>query len=171
MLCYFHYLKSILNDDSFEEYINPVVFINLKYGVIQLLRLHLGGREGVHQNMNVCKRVKGSSYSYQWKRLHEILLIEHIVHELHIIITLICQKLKAYWLNLLKRKNQWRWTNHPLLWNKHEYQHSASICVKNIFSLFHGTGFFIYASWKTSENRGFVMFLGVIERDQCHEFD
>ena len=28
---YFHYLKSILNDDSFKEYINPVIFINLKY--------------------------------------------------------------------------------------------------------------------------------------------
>ena len=28
---YIHYLKSILNDDSFKEYINPVVFINLKY--------------------------------------------------------------------------------------------------------------------------------------------
>ena len=29
-ICYCHYLKSILND-SFKEYINPVVFINFKY--------------------------------------------------------------------------------------------------------------------------------------------
>ena len=28
---YFHSRKSILNDDSFKEYINFVVFINLKY--------------------------------------------------------------------------------------------------------------------------------------------
>ena len=30
-----------------------------------------------------------------------------------------------------------------LLWNKHEYQHSTDIFVKNIFELFHGTGFFL----------------------------
>ena len=30
VICYFHYLKNILNDDSIKEYINPVVFINLK---------------------------------------------------------------------------------------------------------------------------------------------
>ena len=28
---YFHYLKIILNGDFFKEYINPVVFIYLKY--------------------------------------------------------------------------------------------------------------------------------------------
>ena len=28
----FHYLKSILNDDSFKEYIKPRILINLKYG-------------------------------------------------------------------------------------------------------------------------------------------
>ena len=31
VICYFHDLKIILNYDSFKEYINPVVFINLKY--------------------------------------------------------------------------------------------------------------------------------------------
>ena len=31
VICYFRYLSSILNDDSFKEYINPVVFINLKF--------------------------------------------------------------------------------------------------------------------------------------------
>ena len=31
VICYFHYLKSILNDDSFKEYINAVILINLKY--------------------------------------------------------------------------------------------------------------------------------------------
>ena len=30
VICYFHDLKCILNDDSFKEYINPVVFINLR---------------------------------------------------------------------------------------------------------------------------------------------
>ena len=31
VICYFHFLKSILNDDSLKEYTNPVVFINLKF--------------------------------------------------------------------------------------------------------------------------------------------
>ena len=31
VICYFHYLKSILNDDSCKEYISPVVFVNLKH--------------------------------------------------------------------------------------------------------------------------------------------
>ena len=31
VIYYFHYLKSILNDDSFNEYINTMIFINLKY--------------------------------------------------------------------------------------------------------------------------------------------
>ena len=28
VICYFHYLKSILNEDSFKEYIDPVILIN-----------------------------------------------------------------------------------------------------------------------------------------------
>ena len=32
VICFFfHYLKSILGDDLLKEYINPVVFVNLKY--------------------------------------------------------------------------------------------------------------------------------------------
>ena len=31
VICYFHYLKGILNDDLFKEYINPAVLVNLKY--------------------------------------------------------------------------------------------------------------------------------------------
>ena len=31
IICYFNYLKCIMNDDSFKEYNNPVVFINLRY--------------------------------------------------------------------------------------------------------------------------------------------
>ena len=34
VIFYFHYLKSILNDDSFKEYINPVVFIDLSYMIL-----------------------------------------------------------------------------------------------------------------------------------------
>ena len=35
-ICHFHYLKSILNDDSFKEYIKPMVSINLKiYAIIK----------------------------------------------------------------------------------------------------------------------------------------
>ena len=31
VIYYSRYVKSILNDDSFKKYINPVVFFNLKY--------------------------------------------------------------------------------------------------------------------------------------------
>ena len=31
VICYFDYLKSIFNDDSFKEYIKPLVSINLKH--------------------------------------------------------------------------------------------------------------------------------------------
>ena len=35
-ICYSHCLKSILNDDLFKEYINPLVCINLKeYAIIK----------------------------------------------------------------------------------------------------------------------------------------
>ena len=30
-ICYFLYVTSILNEDSFKEYVKPVVFIYLKY--------------------------------------------------------------------------------------------------------------------------------------------
>ena len=32
-----------------------------------------------------------------------------------------------------------------LLWNKHEYQHSADIFIKNDFNSLHGTGVFLYS--------------------------
>ena len=35
IICYFHDLKSILNDHSFKKYISPVVFIDLKYAIIK----------------------------------------------------------------------------------------------------------------------------------------
>ena len=53
----------------------------------------------------------------------------------------------------LKFYTSWvHWKNHcrltvrklALLWNKHEYQHSADICVKNVFNPFHGTDLFLY---------------------------
>ena len=31
VICYFHYLKSIPNDDSVKEYITPLVFLDLVY--------------------------------------------------------------------------------------------------------------------------------------------
>ena len=31
VICYFYFIEGILNADSFKEYTNPVVFINLKY--------------------------------------------------------------------------------------------------------------------------------------------
>ena len=37
VICYFHDLKSILNDDSFKKYIDPVVFINLTGPNLDLL--------------------------------------------------------------------------------------------------------------------------------------
>ena len=35
IICYFHDLKSILNDHSFKKYISPVIFIDLKYAIIK----------------------------------------------------------------------------------------------------------------------------------------
>ena len=53
-------------------------------------------------------------------------------------------KLYTSWVHW---KNQCRSTigKHALLWNKHEYQHSADIFVENIFNPFHGTGLFLYS--------------------------
>ena len=43
-------------------------------------------------------------------------------------------------------KNQCKLTvrKHGLLWNKHEYQHSADISFKNIFNPFPATGLFLH---------------------------
>ena len=58
VICYFHYLKSILNDDSFKEYINAVILINLKYNQfnsenIEILYLLSALKEPVQIN---CKK-------------------------------------------------------------------------------------------------------------------
>ena len=37
VICYFHDLKIILNDDSFKEYINSVLFVNLTRPNLDLL--------------------------------------------------------------------------------------------------------------------------------------
>ena len=65
--------------------------------------------------------------------------------EVFLEINLIQKKLKFY-TSWVHRKNQCRSTvrKQALLWNKHEYQHSADIFVKNIFNPFPGTGFFLY---------------------------
>ena len=51
------------------------------------------------------------------------------------------QKILKFYMWWVHQKNQCRSTvkKHALLWNKHEYQHSADIFVKSIFSPFHGT--------------------------------
>ena len=61
---------------------------------------------------------------------------------------------------------------HTLLWNKHEYSHSADKFVKNIFNPFHGTSLFLcsfYTPWNKSENQRFPNVSLGIERNQCHE--
>ena len=35
VICYFHYLKSIPNDNSFKEQINSALFINLNYSIVK----------------------------------------------------------------------------------------------------------------------------------------
>ena len=56
------------------------------------------------------------------------------------------QKILRFDTSWVHWKNQCRLTvrKHALLWNKHEYQHSADIFVKNIFNPFPGTGLFLY---------------------------
>ena len=63
--------------------------------------------------------------------------------------------------------NQCRQTiiKNALLWNKHEYKHSADIFVKKIFNVFQGTGLFVYSL----KYKDFLMFPESIKRDLCHE--
>ena len=60
--------------------------------------------------------------------------------------TNLIQKTLKFYTSLLHWKNQCRTTvrKHALLWNNHEYQHSADIFVKNIFNPFPGTSLFLY---------------------------
>ena len=80
-----------------------------------------------------------NSYTY-----HEHLL-EAVTWEVFFEINLNQKTLKFYtsWVHW---KNQCRSTvrKHALLWNKHEYQHSAVIFVKNIFNSFPDTVLFLY---------------------------
>ena len=41
VICYFYDLKNIVNDDSFKEYINPVVFIDLNYELKYMFKLKI----------------------------------------------------------------------------------------------------------------------------------
>ena len=57
------------------------------------------------------------------------------------------QKILKLYTSCVHWKNQCRLTirKHALLWNKHDYQHSAGTFVKNIFNPFHGTSLFLYS--------------------------
>ena len=81
------------------------------------------------------------------------------------------QKTVKFYTSCVHRKNQCRSTvrKYALLWNKHEYQHSADIFVKNIFNPFHGSGLLLYFLKYIGNSRGFLMITGGTERDQCHE--
>ena len=56
------------------------------------------------------------------------------------------QKTLTLYTSWMHWKKQCRSTvkKHALLWNKHEYQYSAHIFVKNIFNPFYGTGLSLY---------------------------
>ena len=56
------------------------------------------------------------------------------------------QKTLKFYNSCVYWKNQCRLTvrKHALLWNKHEYQHSADIFVKNIFNPRYATGLLLY---------------------------
>ena len=53
----------------------------------------------------------------------------------------------------------------------HEYQHSADIFVKNIFTSFHGTGHgtLYFLIDQKIRAKGFLMFSRDTERYQCHK--
>ena len=55
-------------------------------------------------------------------------------------------------------KKQCRLTigKHGLIWNKQECRHSAGICFKNVFDLFHGTVFFSILPETEQKTRGFL---------------
>ena len=57
----------------------------------------------------------------------------------------------VHWKNLYRSTIR----KHALLWNKHEYQHSADVLLKICLSHFMALVFF-YISWNTSENQKFL---------------
>ena len=71
-------------------------------------------------------------------------------------------KFSTFWVHW---KNQCRSKvrKYALLWNKHEYQHSADIFVKNIFNLFHGIGLFLYFSKYKRKPEVSWCFLGALK--------
>ena len=82
------------------------------------------------------------------------------------------QKTLTFYTSWVYWKNQCRSTvrTHPLLWNKHEYQHSGERYLLKI-SLTHFLALaFLYTFWNISENQGFLIFSGGIEREQCHKW-
>ena len=54
---------------------------------------------------------------------------------------------------------------HALSWNKHKYQQSTGVLVKNIFHPFHGTGVFSILPEIDQKARGFMIFSDGIKRD------
>ena len=120
VISYFHYLRRILNDDSFKEYINPVVFINLKYIYFVMKKFLVSTGYSEHLQEAVTERCSLKSTSI---RNMEIL----------------------YLLNALKELCKSTIRKHALLWNKHEYQHTPDMFVKNIFNPFYDTRLFLYS--------------------------
>ena len=119
-ICYFHYLKIILNNDSFKEFVNPVILINLKYVYAIIKKVYC---------------FNWLPWTFTGSSHFEVFFKTNLI-----------QKTLKFYTSWLHWKSQCRSSvgNHALLWNKHEYQDSAGIFVKNIFNPFPGTGLFQY---------------------------
>ena len=142
VICYLHYLKSILNGDSFKEYISPVVFINSKY----MLKIYavVSIKKSLFFQLTVFKIYAIIKAVYCFNCLPWI-STGRSRYKVFFEINLNLKTLKLYtsWV-YWKRQRRSIIRKHTLLWNKHKYQHSAGLFVKNIFKTFHGTLLCLY---------------------------
>ena len=134
VICYFQYLKSILMMIHLKNKSTPwfLLIWSICYNETILFQLVVVKRHAVIK----------TSYCFNWlpwtstRSSHWEVFLEINLN----------QKTLKFYTSWVHWKNQCRSTvrKHALLWNKHEYQHSADIFVKNIFNPFPGTGLFLY---------------------------
>ena len=126
-ICHFHYLKSILNDDSFKEYIKPMVSINSKiYVIIKSLFLQL-----VAMNIYQRQPLRGAPWNQQKSENIETL----------------------YHLSELKEPVHIDYKEACSLWNKHINILLTYLLKKSLTHFMALTSF--YSPWNTSEKQRF----------------
>ena len=133
-----HFLKDILNEDLFKEYINPVVFINLKFKICAIIKKFIVSTF-IFKIYAMIKTVYCSSW-LPWTSTRSCYWEVFIGINSN-------QKTSKLYSSWVHGKNLYRSTirKQALLWKKHYYQNFADIFVKNRFHLFHDVGLFLYS--------------------------